>query len=132
MDSITINNYTTDVIVAVTDEEQSKGLMGYKWPPPPMIFPYSSSKIRKFWMKNTPSPLDIIFCNDGVIVDIFYGVPNSYDLMGPETPCNLVLELPLGTAASKGIKRGDAVYVDLGEDTAYKLRRHSEIYGAWR
>src|SRR3989338_4485611 len=50
---------------ATTPEEQQKGLMGRTFlkKNSGMIFIFPDEKIRKFWMKNTLIPLDLIFIN---------------------------------------------------------------------
>lgn len=95
--------------VAVTEQEQMKGLMFEKWPPPIMVFPYKNSSIRKFWMHNTISPLDIIFCNNGKIISIMKGEPLSTKLIGPDKPADFVVELPYGMAEVLTLKPGDDV-----------------------
>ncbi|MDP2683504.1 MAG: DUF192 domain-containing protein [bacterium] len=108
-DKIHIGDNQFDTIVAVTDEEHATGLMYKPWPPPVMIFPYSVGDYRKFWMKNTPSPLDIIFVRAGKIVGIFKGEPMTTASVGPNEPTDMVVELPHGTAERLGISVGDSV-----------------------
>lgn len=99
--------------VAITDEEQQRGLM-YKHPPVPvMAFPFKQSKITKFWMKNTYSPLDILFCNKGKIVSCYYGVPLSEKMVGPDSPTDMVIEFPAGTVDKLGAKNGDSVLLKM-------------------
>jgi uncharacterized membrane protein (UPF0127 family) len=93
--------------VAVTANEQSVGLMFASWPPPVMVFPYKKADIRKFWMLNTTSPLDIVYCYAGKVVRIIAGEPLSTKLVGPDEPVDLVVELPAGTASSIGLAQGD-------------------------
>lgn len=93
-------------LVALTLEEHQKGLMFQQWPPPVMSFPYKSAGVRKFWMKNTPSPLDIIFCRGGKVIEVVAGEPHNTTLVGPEQPVDLVVELPRGLAEQNGIRTG--------------------------
>jgi len=74
-------------------------------------FPYKTAEIRKFWMKNTVSPLDIIFCRAGRVVGLFEGEPMSTMCVGPNEPTDLVIELPLGNAEKLGIRIGDCVEI---------------------
>ena len=60
-------------------------------------------------MKDTPSPLDIIFCKKGKIIDICKGVPFSTESVGPNEPSDMVIELPFGHAIKFKIKLGDKV-----------------------
>lgn len=110
-DLIVIGTNVFETIVALTEEEQRKGLMYKSWPPPVMIFPYKKAGVRKFWMKNTSSPLDIIFCKSNQIVGIFKGNPYTTTLVGPNKLIDLVIELPFGTVAEKDINIGDSVEV---------------------
>lgn len=96
---------------AVTSQEQQQGLMHVEWPPPVMAFVYASPQSNKFWMKNTPSPLDIVFCHAGKIISIHKGEPNSTVAIGPNENSDLVIEFPFGTIASIGIKLGSKVGV---------------------
>lgn len=108
-DLIILGGHQFNTLIADTLEEQAKGLMYKKWPPPVMSFPYKTAEIRKFWMKNTISPLDIIFCRSGKIVGIYKGEPLSTMSVGPNEPVDLVIELPHGKAKKIGIAIGDDV-----------------------
>ena len=109
MDRIVLVGHVLPVVVAVTEEEQACGLMNRGWPPPAMAFPYDEPKIRKFWMKNTPSPLDLVFCRGGEVISIVEGHPFSLDLIGPDEPSDLVVELPRNTSQKMGIVEGSPV-----------------------
>lgn len=111
-DEIILGGHKFSTLVAITEDEHIKGLMHKAWPPPVMIFPYETAEVRKFWMKNTPSPLDIIFCNDNKIISINNGEPLSTKLIGPNEPSDLVVEVPLGTVNKLGIKIGDPVKIN--------------------
>lgn len=88
---------------AISSHEQQQGLMNVEWPPPVMSFVYDTPQPNKFWMKNTPSPLDIVFCRKGEIISIHKGEPFSTSVIGPDEFSDLVIELPHGTVASEGI-----------------------------
>lgn len=103
--------------VAITDKEQARGLMFVEWPPPVMAFPYRKAGVHKFWMKNTPSPLDIIFCYAGKIVAIESGEAFSEKKVGPDEPTDLVVELPAGMAEELGIAVGMPVQLRCGLET---------------
>ena len=109
MDVISIKGQIFPTLVAVTEREQTQGLMFQKWPPPIMTFPYRTAAPRRFWMQNTISPLDIIFCKANRVVGIFQGEPMSTKLIGPDEPSDLVVELPAGTASRLGMEIGDYV-----------------------
>jgi hypothetical protein len=100
----TKNNEFT-VLLAISAEEQERGLMGAKWPPPAMAFVYQNPQFNSFWMKNTPSPLDIVFCLDGRITKICKGEPYSTSLIAGGLS-DLVIEFPYGTCKDYGLVEG--------------------------
>lgn len=108
-DKIIIGKYSFNTIIAITEDDHINGLMYKKWPPPIMSFPYNKAEVRKFWMRNTISPLDILFCFSGKVVDICLGKPLSLELLGPDQPTDLVIELPKGTVSKCSICVGDSV-----------------------
>ena len=59
--SVQINDINIPVELAVTLDEQIKGLMFRTNLTGGMLFVYNEEKQRNFWMKNTLIPLDIIF-----------------------------------------------------------------------
>lgn len=102
---------------AKTADEQERGLM-YRmeiadnggmlfWPYPPDGPPREAS----FWMKNTPSALDIIFIRaDGTIAHIAENaVPFDETPLPSGEPVGAVLEIKGGRAAALGIAEGDKV-----------------------
>lgn len=103
---------------AVTPAEQERGLM-YRtdlkpdggmlfWPYPPEG---GGPRQASFWMKNTPTPLDILFIRaDGTIATIAENtVPFSETPVLSREPVAAVLELVGGRAADLGIAEGDKV-----------------------
>lgn len=86
-----------EALVAVTEEEHAQGLMYKKPPVPNMLFPFEKAAVRKFWMTNTPAPLDIVFCRANRVVSIEEGIPFSMKLVGPDIETDLVIEFPRGT-----------------------------------
>lgn len=108
-------------LLAISEAEQEKGLMYQEWIPPIMSFIYSSPKICKFWMKNTPSPLDILFCNNGRVIDICKGEPYSTKIIGGDYLTDLAVELPHGTAKQYDIIIGSRV--GLSHPTAAELKK---------
>lgn len=96
-------------LLAISSNEQAQGLMGQAWPPPVMSFIYTVPGINKFWMKNTPSALDIVFCHKGEITQICKGEPHSTAMIGDNKFSDLVIEFPYGTVATSGIKLGHKV-----------------------
>ena len=108
-DVVSLKGVPFKTLVAETPTEQQIGLQGRAWPPPVMTFPLRSFAYTKFWMNNTPAPLDIIFCRAGRVIGIFKGEPMSTKLVGPDEVSDLVVELPHGTAARIGLSVGDYV-----------------------
>jgi uncharacterized membrane protein (UPF0127 family) len=106
---IYIANNILPTLLAISAEEQSHGLMFEAWPPPVMSFVYPRPQISKFWMKSTPSPLDIVFCHQGKVSEICYGEPYSTTMIGGDGHSDLVVELPYGTVDSLGVKIGHSV-----------------------
>lgn len=105
------------VETAKTEEQQQRGLM-YRTDIPRdggMLFaPYPPSgppREASFWMKNTPSPLDIIFIRaDGSIAHIAENTtPFSESPIPSGEPVAAVLELRGGRAAELGIAEDDVV-----------------------
>lgn len=82
--------------------------MHQEWPPPVMSFIYAFPSVNRFWMKNTPSPLDIVFCHKGKVAEICYGKPHSTQVVGTQMS-DLVVELPHGTVDSMELKVGQSV-----------------------
>ena len=103
--------------VADTAAKQERGLM-YRTdlkPDDGMLFapypPGGPPKVANFWMKNTPTPLDIVFIRqDGTIAHIAENtVPFSQDIVSSGEPVTAVLELVGGRTAETGVSEGDKV-----------------------
>ncbi|MCD2322434.1 DUF192 domain-containing protein [Sphingomonas sp. IC-56] len=105
------------VEVARTQAQQSRGLMFRTDIPADggMLFvPYPAEgppREASFWMKNTPSPLDIIFIRkNGTIASIAANVePFSETPVKSGEVVSAVLEINGGRAAELGIRIGDTV-----------------------
>jgi uncharacterized membrane protein (UPF0127 family) len=106
---LSIGNQFLPTLLAITAEEQQQGLMYRDWPPPVMSFVYSAPSINRFWMHNTPSPLDIVFSLKGEVTSIHKGEPYSTKLIGDYKFSDLVVELPYGTCKKLGIVIGDSI-----------------------
>lgn len=106
------------VEVARTVEAQRRGLMFRTDIPADggMLFaPYppegGGPRAASFWMKDTPSPLDILFIRaDGTIATIAENTtPFSQEPIPSGEPVAAVLEINGGRAAELGIAPGDTV-----------------------
>lgn len=104
-----INDDVFDTLLALTVEEQSRGLMFVEEPTPIMSFCYEVPQFNTFWMKNTPAPLDIIFCLKGKIDKICYGKPFSTEIITNSNLSDLIVEMPYGTCKKLGFKSGDNI-----------------------
>lgn len=101
------------VEIANDDAERARGLM-YR---PPleddrgMLFQFPTASEQSFWMKNTPSSLDIIYIDpQGRIVSIAsHATPNSETPLPSNGAANGVLELRAGRAEEIGARPGDQV-----------------------
>jgi len=86
--------------IADTPETQMKGLMGRSALDngSGMLFVFEHIELQKFWMKNTPVPLDIIFVGgDGCIVNIVESTtPMSNQSYRSAGPIKFVIEVRAG------------------------------------
>jgi len=116
-----VHNNVFPTLLAISADEQERGLMFQEWPPPVMSFVYDAPRVSKFWMKNTPSPLDIVFCCEGKVSQLCFGKPFSTALIGDDKMSDLIIEFPHGTIESSGIKIGHSV--GLVSPTPTELRK---------
>lgn len=108
---IYVANNIFPTLLAISEAEQQRGLMGQQWPPPVMSFIYTEPRINKFWMHATPSPLDILFCYQGKVSQIHRGIPFSTEMIGDNKFSDLIVELPYGVVDKTDIKIGHAVEI---------------------
>ncbi len=102
-----------NVEMASTADQQTTGLMFRKQVPADggMLFDWGSPRESLMWMRNTVSPLDMVFINsDGSIQRIAENtVPESLATIDSGGPVRATLELAAGTARRLGIHVGDKV-----------------------
>lgn len=103
--------------VARTPEQQSQGLM-YRPALPDdrgMLFSFDPPRSVRFWMENTPQPLDMVFLLDGEVKAIAANVPpctaQPCPTYGAGTSVNQVIELRSGRTAELGLKAGDQITI---------------------
>lgn len=120
MSKVIINNNIFNAITAISEKEQQTGLMNVPWPPPIMVFP-SEPEYKKFWMKNTPSPLDIVFIANEKIVSIEKGIPHSTAMIGPNVKVDCVIEFPSGTIEKINASVNDLVKINYSNDERIKI-----------
>jgi len=101
------------VEIADDEPERERGLM---FRPPladdrGMLFEFPDSAERSFWMRNTPSSLDIIYIDPtGTIVSIArHATPYSEAQLPSNGAANGVLEVRAGLTEEIGAKPGDKV-----------------------
>ncbi|TYQ26383.1 DUF192 domain-containing protein [Pseudanabaena sp. UWO311] len=114
----TISGREIQLEVANTFKEQEKGLM---FRPPladdrGMLFVFTPARPVAFWMKNTPSPLDIIFLLDGEVKAIARNATTCKSDPCPVYPeggvvADNVLEVRAGLTQEIGLKEGDRITV---------------------
>ncbi len=107
---------TFTVEIALTDEEQIRGLQGRDslQPGSGMLFLYPEATPQAFWMKDVLMPLDIVFADgQGRITQVLKQLPPC---LGPvarcssyrsRSPARYVLELSAGQASAHGLRLGD-------------------------
>ena len=76
-----------------------------------MLFDWVTPHSSQMWMRNTISPLDMVFINaDGTIRSIVENtVPESLAVIDSRGPVRATLELAAGTTAKLNILVGDKV-----------------------
>ena len=98
------------VKTALDYESKKKGLMNIKTliDYNGMLFVYEKPRIVNMWMYKTYIPLDIIFIGDnGKIILIKEGIPNTKSLISSEKKVNAVLEIKKGCAEKLNLKKGN-------------------------
>jgi uncharacterized protein len=113
--TVDTNNGPVTFTVEIADDEaeRNRGLM-FREPLPDdrgMLFHFQEPEMASFWMRNTPSSLDIIFIGvDGRILNIGERTtPYSDDPVPAVGLTRGVLEIRGGRAAELGIRPGDRV-----------------------
>jgi uncharacterized membrane protein (UPF0127 family) len=102
-----------NVEMAMTPQQQTVGLMFRPTVPADggMLFDWVTPHSSQMWMRNTISPLDMVFINaDGTIRSIAENtVPESLAVVDSRGPVRATLELAAGTTAKLNILVGDKV-----------------------
>jgi uncharacterized protein len=113
--TVETNNGPVRLNVEIADDEaeRNQGLM-YREPLPDdrgMLFHFQEPEHASFWMRNTPSSLDIIFIGvDGRILNIAdHTTPQSDAPVQATGLTRGVLEIRAGRAEELGIRPGDRV-----------------------
>lgn len=114
----TFKDQVIQLEVARTSDQQEVGLMNR--PPLPddrgMLFPFEPPRPVIFWMKNTPSPLDMVFLLNGEVKAIAADAqPCAADpcpTYSSNDAINQVIELRSGRAEELGLKVGDRLSIE--------------------
>jgi len=118
------DGYKLTAELALTPEEQSKGLMFRNSLPADhaMLFVFDDYAPRSFWMKNTFVDLDMVFLDPGLkVMKVFHRVPRSRpdqpeaEVARASSPAAFVLELPAGTARAHGVRTGTRLKVSYSQ-----------------
>jgi hypothetical protein len=106
-------SHVFNVEMALTLDQQTVGLMFRPSVPADggMLFDWGAPRESQMWMRNTISPLDMVFINaDGTIRSIAENtVPESLAIIDSRGPVRATLELAAGTTARLNIRVGDKV-----------------------
>lgn len=104
------------VELATTGVAQQKGLSGRNSldADSGMLFIFARPDTYRFWMPDMHFPLDMIWIQNGKVVDITENVSNQFDpanprFYTPSSPAQYVLEVNAGFAKRHGIRVGDTV-----------------------
>lgn len=106
---VTPNNETIYLELADTPSKRTQGLMfrtdlAYNHG---MLFVFSDTQVRTFWMKNTSIPLSIAYIDlQGQVVHIADMHPHTLDLVSSIVPVPYAIEMNQGVLEQFGIRKG--------------------------
>lgn len=110
------------VEVADTPDARAHGLMYRKdlGADAGMLFVFPTESEQRFWMKNTPLPLDMIFigANHHIVGIVADTRPFTTNPLGVDAPSEFVLEVNAGFCAKRGVTVGNAVDFVLVNETS--------------
>lgn len=114
---LTINSQLFKAEIADTQEKRTAGLSGRTdlAEDQGMLFIFPQEGIYPFWMKDMLIPLDFVWINKGVVIDLSKNIPpplNSTDppaSLIPTKTIDMVFELTAGSIDLYQIKIGDRV-----------------------
>ncbi len=104
---------TLAVEIAETPEARARGLMGRILSDfmAGMLFIFESAQPQTFWMRNTPSSLDMIFADaEGNVLNVAaHTTPMADQLYSSAGPAKFVVETKAGFADRYGIRPGYSI-----------------------
>ena len=112
-----ISDVTIQLEVAQTPQQQATGLMFRESLADDrgMLFPFTNERMARFWMKNVPISLDMIFLNGDRVVGIASDVPpceaEPCPVYGPDVLVDGVIELRGGRAQELAVEVGDTIEI---------------------
>lgn len=113
---IAVGRATVRMQLAVTDAEMEKGLMHRTnlRSNQGMLFVYREPRQVSFWMRNTPTPLEIgYFTSDGVLREIYPLIPfDERSVPSKRADIQYAMEVCMGWFDATDVKPGDKI--DLG------------------
>jgi uncharacterized protein len=114
--SVTVSNTLIPVEVAREYTAIQKGLSGrpYLDQNSGMLFVFPKASIYSFWMPDMNFPIDILWINNGRVVDTDENMTNVFDPANPRyyrpsSPAQFVLEINAGFIRRNNIRIGDPV-----------------------
>ncbi|KKQ96189.1 MAG: hypothetical protein UT23_C0038G0001 [Candidatus Woesebacteria bacterium GW2011_GWA1_39_12] len=117
---LAIGNVKIQIEVARTPEEKNQGLSGRQSlaEGSGMLFIFEENSRPNFWMKDMRFAIDIIWINDGKVVQIDRAIPppelgtkdGDLELYRSNQPIDLVLEVPSGFSDKNQIEVGGVVH----------------------
>lgn len=116
---IVIKNTTIPVELAVTAKEKERGLSNRNElkPGTGMLFLNDHKEVYPYWMKGMQFPLDFVWIDGNIVIDLIENVPVSLEsnppIIHPKSAVDKILELNVGEIQRIGISIGDKVtFVD--------------------
>jgi uncharacterized membrane protein (UPF0127 family) len=110
---LTVNQNKILVEVANTESTRMAGLMFRRdlGSDVGMLFVFSDSQQRAFWMKNTLIPLSIAYMNEkGIVENILEMPPQTEQSFMSAGSAQFALEMNAGWFAKHGVKPGDLIF----------------------
>lgn len=113
---VVIDGIDIPVELATTDDERRMGLSGRSSldADKGLLFVFETPGIYQFWMPDMNFPIDILWIEDGKVVDVDEQVSNIFDqkkpsYYSPSAPVRYVLEVNAGFVREHDISIGDPV-----------------------
>lgn len=110
---VEVGGATVQLQFAINDSEMERGLMYRRdlKPNQGMLFVYPEPRQMSFWMRNTPTPLEIgFFTSDGVLREVYALVPfDETSVKSKRDDLQYAMEVCHGWFDFTGVKPGDKI-----------------------